>query len=200
MWAGAYEPKLVTLLKTTLKPGMTFLDLGANIGYFSVIAARLVGDQGHVHAFEPMHESFVRLQRNLQPFHWASPHECAVGNVTGDVPITYSMEESGWATIHEQHRPGSQSSVVNVIRLDDWLKANPLDRVDFMKLDIEGSVVDALLGARELIGRFLPSLIAETKEGWHYDEICEMLIPKGYKCRSFQDDCILARSPASPPF
>src|SRR5215469_12469586 len=46
MWAGAYEPELVSLLKRTLKPGMTVLDLGANIGYFSVIAAALVSDDG----------------------------------------------------------------------------------------------------------------------------------------------------------
>jgi hypothetical protein len=52
MWAGIYEPELVSLLKKALKPGMTVLDLGANIGYFSVIAAALVGEKGQVHAFD----------------------------------------------------------------------------------------------------------------------------------------------------
>ena len=52
MWAGAYETELVSLLKRTLKPGMTFLDLGANIGYFSVIAAALVKESGQVHGLK----------------------------------------------------------------------------------------------------------------------------------------------------
>jgi hypothetical protein len=83
MWAGAYETELVSLLKKTLKPGMTFLDLGANIGYFSVIAAALVKDSGQVHAFEPMPQNLDRLRKNLAPFRWATAQPYAVGNVTG---------------------------------------------------------------------------------------------------------------------
>jgi FkbM family methyltransferase len=96
MWAGAYEPELVSLLKTTLKASMTVFDLGANIGYFSVIAAALVGENGHVHAFEPMPHNLDRLRRNLAPFHWATTHPYAVGNVTGEAPIHYSDKEAGW--------------------------------------------------------------------------------------------------------
>lgn len=82
MWAGAYERQLVAFLKSFLRPGMTVFDLGANIGYFSVIAAALVGSKGRVHSFEPMPHNFERLRRNLQPFPWATLHNCAVGNVS----------------------------------------------------------------------------------------------------------------------
>src|SRR5579864_2817767 len=58
MWASAYERDLVTLFKRTIKPGMTVADVGANIGYFSAIAAGLVGSAGAVHAFEPNPECF----------------------------------------------------------------------------------------------------------------------------------------------
>src|SRR5882762_4798355 len=54
MWAGAYERELVRLMKRTLKSGMTVLDVGANIGYFSALASGLVGNSGQVYAFEPM--------------------------------------------------------------------------------------------------------------------------------------------------
>jgi FkbM family methyltransferase len=194
MWAGAYEQELVSLLKRTLKPGMTVLDLGANIGYFSVIAARLVNDNGQVHAFEPMPQNVVRLQRNLEPFHWAVAHPYAVGNVTGEVPIHYSDTEAGWASIHEQHRQGSLpcTSVVSAIRLDDWIPDNPLDRIDFIKLDIEGSELNALLGARQTLSHFHPTIVAETKSGWNRDEIRQLLSATGYECRSFDGDSILA--------
>ena len=194
MWAGAYEPELVYLLRKMLKPGMTVLDLGANIGYFSVIAARLVGDSGRVHAFEPMPQNLIRLRKNLKPFHWSAAYPFAVGNITGEVPIHYSDEEAGWASIQPQHQPGSlpRSSLVSVIRLDDWVLDHPVNRVDFMKLDIEGSELDALLGAQLTLRRFHPTVVAETKCGWNHDEIRQLLISTGYECRSFCGDAILA--------
>jgi FkbM family methyltransferase len=139
MWAGAYEPELVSLLKKTLKPGMTVLDLGANIGYFSVIAAALVGENGQVHAFEPMPQNLGRLRKNLAPFLWATVHPYAVGNVMGEVAIHYNEKEAGWASIHDQHRLGNLpcNSVVSAIRLDDWLQSISINRIDFIKLDIE---------------------------------------------------------------
>jgi FkbM family methyltransferase len=191
MWAGAYEPELVSLLKRTIKPGMTFLDLGANIGYFSVIAAGLVGDSGHVHSFEPMPQNIVRLRRNLEPFHWSVAYPCAVSNVTGEVPIHYSDKEAGWASIYNQHHlPGN--SIVSAIRLDDWVLDYPVNRIDFMKLDIEGSELDALLGAQQALCHFHPTIVAETKSGWNYDEIRQLLSATGYECHSFNEDSILA--------
>lgn len=193
MWAGAYETELVSLLKKTLKPGMTFLDLGANIGYFSVIAAALVRDNGHVHAFEPMPQNLVRLRKNLAPFHWAMAQPYAVGNVSGEVPIHYSDKEAGWASIHDQHGLGNLpcNSTVSVIRLDDWLQSNPVNRLDFIKLDIEGSELDALLGARRMLSHFHPTIVAETKFGWNHDEIRQLLNATGYEGRPFHGDSIL---------
>ena len=120
---------------------MTVLDLGANIGYFSVIAAALVKESGQVHAFEPMPQNLTYLRRNLAPFRWAMAQPYAVGNVTGEVPIHYSDKEAGWASIQGQHGLGNLpcNSVVSAIRLDDWLQSISINRIDFIKLDIEGS-------------------------------------------------------------
>jgi FkbM family methyltransferase len=193
MWAGTYEPGLVSLLRKALKPGMTFLDLGANIGYFSVIAAALVRENGQVHAFEPMPTNLIRLRKNLVPFQWAVAHPYAVGNVTGEVPIHYSDKEAGWASIHNRHPIETLpcNSVVSAIRLDDWLQSNSINRIDFIKLDIEGSELDALLGARQMLCRFHPTIVAETKGGWHRDEIRQLLSTTGYECRSLNEDSIL---------
>ena len=194
MWAGAYEKELVSLLKKRLKPGMTFLDLGANIGYFSVIAAALVKDKGHVHAFEPMPQNLTRLQKNLAPFPWAVAQPYAVGNVTGEVPIHYSDKVAGWASIHDQHGLGNLpcNSTVSVLQLDDWLQGNPVNRLDFIKMDIEGSELDALLGARRMLSQFHPTIVAETKFGWNYDQIRKLLDVTGYECRPLHGDSILA--------
>lgn len=194
MWAGAYEKELVSLLKKTLKPGMTFLDLGANIGYFSVIAAALVKHKGHVHAFEPLPQNLARLRKNLAPFHWATAQPYAVGNASGEVPIHYSEKEAGWASIHNQHGLGNLpcNSTVGVLRLDDWLQSNSMNRLDFIKMDIEGSELDALLGAQRTLNQFRPTIVAETKFGWNYNEIRQLLGATGYECRPFHGDSILA--------
>jgi FkbM family methyltransferase len=99
-------------MKRMLKPGMNVLDLGANIGYFSVIAAALVGEHGEVHAFEPMPQNLIRLRKNLEPFSWAMTHQYAVANITGEIPIHCSDKEAGWAS-YGMHCKGcscSQSS------------------------------------------------------------------------------------------
>jgi FkbM family methyltransferase len=130
----------------------------------------------------------------LAPFHWAIPQPYAVGNVTGEVPIHYNEKEAGWASIHNQHLLGNLpcNSTVSVIRLDDWLQSHSVNRLDFIKLDIEGSELDALLGARRMLSYFHPTILAETKFGWNHDEIHQLLSATGYECRSFHGDSILA--------
>ena len=94
MWGSAYERDLVDLFKSTLKPGMTVIDVGANIGYFSAIAAGLVGSEGGVHAFEPIPECFVRLTRNLSSFRWSHAYPYAVGATTGMATIHFNEVEA----------------------------------------------------------------------------------------------------------
>jgi FkbM family methyltransferase len=159
-----------------------------------VTAAGFVSENGQVHALEPTPQNFVRLRKNLEPFHWAIAQPYAVGNVTGEVPIHHSDEEAEWASIHDQHRQGnlSCSSAVSAIRLDHWLPDNPVDRIVFIKLDIEGTGLDALLGARQTLSHFHPTIVAETKCGWNHDEICQLLSAAGYGYRSFYRGCVLA--------
>ena len=168
---------------------MTFLDLGDNIGYFSVIAAGLVKDNGQVQTFEPMPENLTRLRKNLAPFPWAMAQPYAVGNVTEEVPIYYSDKEAGWASIHDQHGLGNLpcNSTVSVIRLDDWLQRNSVNRLDFIRLDIEGSELDALLGARRMLCHFHPTIVAETKFGWNHDEILNCWTPQAINVVHFTE-------------
>jgi hypothetical protein len=99
MWAGAYERDLVELFKRSVRPGMTVLDVGANIGYFSTIAAGLVGSHGRVHAFEPVPSCFARLERNLSQFGWAWAHRSAVGDKSGVATVHFKESESGWGSL-----------------------------------------------------------------------------------------------------
>jgi FkbM family methyltransferase len=160
MWAGAYERDLVRLCKKILKPGLTYLDVGANIGYFSAIAAGLVGSSGYVYAFEPIPECYARLQRNLASFRWAHAFPCAVGDSTGTATIHFSKEELGWGSMFGEGDL-TREVTVPLVKLDDWVAKDGIRSLDFIKIDAEGGEYRVLQGATRILHDFRPIVAAE---------------------------------------
>jgi FkbM family methyltransferase len=197
MWAGAYERELVQLMKRTLKSGMTVLDVGANIGYFSALASGLVGDSGQVHAFEPMPQNLSRLQQNLSSFRWAHPYPYAVGNATGKAVIYFNESEAGWASLLISNDLERRAEI-DVIRLDDWVRHHGVNRIDFMKMDIEGGEFHALQGAQEMLSRFRPVIVAElnavclARAHRKPEDVLALLRGLGYGCSPFKDGVLAA--------
>jgi FkbM family methyltransferase len=195
MWAGAYEPDLVRMLKSFLKPGMVFLDLGANVGYFSAISAALVGVHGRVFVFEPAPNCFTRLQRNLSVFPQAFVHHCAASDRTGQTWFYLHSKENGWGSLFNDGDL-RQRVEVNTIRLDDWARDAVIERLDFLKIDIEGSEYGALLGAQALLKRFRPVVIAElnsvclSRDQRTPDDVLRLLAEAGYRLRRTDDSVI----------
>jgi FkbM family methyltransferase len=188
MWAGAYERDLVQTLKSHLKPGMVFVDVGANIGYFSSIAAALVGQAGHVYAFEPSPACFTRLRQNLTAFEQATCYRSAVSDSNDPVNMYLHPTESGWASLYSD-RDLPQEIQVQSTRLDDWAQRAGLHRIDMLKLDIEGGEYVALAGAYSVIRRFRPIIIAElngvclARSRRSPEDVLRLLAEAGYVCR-----------------
>jgi FkbM family methyltransferase len=160
MWAGAYERDLVEMFKAILKPGMTVLDVGANIGYFSAIAAGLVGTEGSVHSFEPVPQCFARLQRNLSNSRTARAYSYAVGNATGSATIHFNERELGWSSLLSNFDLDSTIEV-KLITLDAWTQQEQIRKIDLIKLDAEGLEYRVLLGAKRVLRDFRPVIAAE---------------------------------------
>lgn len=205
MWAGAYETGLVKMLKSFLKPGMFFLDLGANIGYFSAIAATLVGASGRVFAFEPSPYCFARLQRSLCGFEQAVTYNKAVSDKNGRSSFYLHTEESGWGSMFCDH-DSRERIEVSTIRLDDWAQQDSIARLDFVKIDIEGGEYAALTGARTLLRRFQPVIVAELNSVclWRDqrtpEDVLALLCEAGYHCER-TDKSVIATPEAVPaPF
>ena len=151
VWAAAET----ALCKREIKPGMHVLDVGANIGYFTLLFARLVGPNGHVHAFEPEPRNFELLQRNIARNGYTNVTAVpkAVSRTSGSQRLYKSPNNLG------DHRlahgtAGRDSIDVSVIALDEFLQDEA--RVDFIKLDIQGAECAAVQGARQLITRSAP--------------------------------------------
>ena len=157
--AGIYESDTRLLVESSLGPGMTMLDLGAHVGFFSLIASRCVGSSGKVYAFEPQPEVYDVLVRNIKANGLGStitPIRKAVSNGIGAAVLLLATEGSGGASLYRI--PGtnpSETVVVETTTLDAFLAAEGWPRVHLIKMDIEGAEKAALEGMKQLAIRNL---------------------------------------------
>jgi FkbM family methyltransferase len=200
MWAGAYERELIAFLKTIVRPSMTVFDVGANIGYLAAIVAQLSGPQGQVHAFEPNPECNARLKLNLSPFPHAHAHRLAISDHAGTLPLYLSEdpEEDGWGSLLRRAGMVRQIMEVAVTTIDEFVFASGVRRLDLIKIDIEGGEMRALRGARQLIERDHPGIIAElnavclARDGAKPGDVIGFLTSLGYSIRDLDGSNIYA--------
>jgi FkbM family methyltransferase len=148
-----YEPMETRLFKKEIEPGQTVLDIGANIGYYTLIAAKLVGPAGKVYAFEPDPVNFKLLKRNVE---WnGHTHVVLVDQAVSDKNRTTRLylnpTNRGDHRIYDS-KDGRASIAVRTIRLDDlFIKMDK--KVHFIKMDVQGAEAAALEGMKGLIRR-----------------------------------------------
>ncbi len=146
-----YEPTETALLKKELKKGEIFVDIGANIGYYTLIAARLVGPRGKVYAFEPDPVNFRLLEKNIEQNGYLNVVlvNRAVSDNTRSALLYLNKTNMG---DHRIYNPGEYRDRIPIrtVSLDDYFKK--LDkRVHFIKMDIQGAEAKALKGIRSLV-------------------------------------------------
>lgn len=167
MWGGCFEPHVTHCLKAFLRPGNTFLDIGANIGYHSLYAAKCVQSHGNVYAFDPDPGLFKHLRSNFQDFPQARAFPFAVWNCSGSMTFERSSTfgESGWGKLAcvSDLRQGERLEV-RAVSLDEWNLEVKLASLHLIKIDAEGSELAILVGARGVLARFRPALIVEINE------------------------------------
>src|SRR5580700_11169563 len=181
---GAGEPSVQKFVVEHLKPGMVFYDLGTNLGFFSLVAARQIGPAGHVYGFEPDREIALRVRANLNHngFENFTLTEAAVWRETGTVTFARSDELSSpdRGTGQIAMTPGqSQTIQVPAIALDDFVKtARP---PDLIKCDVEGAEVEALRGAVSLLAERHPNVVCEIHSPENGIAVRDLLLQLGYQ-------------------
>ena len=165
MSQGHFEPNETAFVRRVVKPGMTVVDIGANIGYFTTMFAALVGDAGRVIAFEPVTDNHLKLvaalRRNGQD-HITEVFKAAVSDVEGRCVVSYapdSINMGGIAIVPEGRvAPHPIRETVPTVRLDDVAGDR---RIDFIKIDIEGAEGLAFAGARHVLDDHRPTMMVE---------------------------------------
>ena len=152
---GRYEEGIARLLRRTLPRDGVAVDVGANIGVLSVLMASLC-NRGRVYAFEPAKENFAYLARNVAAFPNVSTLPLALLDGDRDVGLAYNDAYPAGSHVSE-----SAQSTVAARTLDSWAREEKLDRLDVLKIDVEGAEPAVLRGAAQTIERFSPLTVVE---------------------------------------
>jgi FkbM family methyltransferase len=147
MIADDYERFETELFKKQVKKGMTVLDIGAHIGYYTLVAANLVGENGRVFAFEPHPHNFAMLEKNVRinGYKNAILVQKAVSDKSGHIKLFLSE----YGTLHSLLQVGKKSIVVEAVTLDEFFDKDC--KVDVIKIDVEGAEMLVLLGGDRII-------------------------------------------------
>lgn len=161
--AGGYEPEVEAVFRATLRPGMRALDVGANIGFFTMLAASLVGSKGHVLAFEPnpRNARMAEASRRMNGFEHVTVMQAGAGRVPGLLALNTSFSNGTTSALDTDAVLGAET--VACLPIDRL--ALPGGRIDLIKIDVEGAEFNALVGAEGLIRRDRPLIVFEFGPG-----------------------------------
>lgn len=193
---GALEPEVQEALQHHLHPGMTFYDLGANIGFFSLLAARLVGEQGRVIAFEADPEIAARLREHVDrnTFRWVTVVEKAVWS-KGSKALFERVDlatspDRGLGRVVSVSSPNTIE--IEAVSLDDFARTSPVP--DFIKCDVEGAEVEVFRGAQRLLAEKCPGILCEIHSEANRRALLVDLKRLGYICEDSTSRQLLALS------
>ena len=170
-----FEQTELALVSAFLKPGMKVVDVGANIGLYSILADKCVGPSGKVWGFEPSPESFVRLKKNLLLNDCRRVESFRIALSDRADTEMHLKRDRGFGDAYRYlvttsstgPTSGEELESVPVTTLDRWAREHAIDRIDFLKVDIEGGEFHMLRGSQEVL-RANPRIVVffESEQDW----------------------------------
>lgn len=183
---GTTEPLTQDALAKLIKPGMVIYDIGANVGFFTVLMAKLTGPTGAVFAFEPMPVTADAARRNaaLNQFEHVTVTAAAVGRASGTVKLAI-QEESTWAKLDDGS--GTSPTIdVPMVAIDALVAAGTIKPPALIKIDVEGAELEAIEGMRATLREHRPAVLCEMHgKNREYAVLMEAL---DYSLRALESD------------
>ena len=176
---GTYEPEQTRVFQQVVKEGQVVYDLGAHVGYYTVLASELVGDSGHVVSFEPLPLNLRDVRRHLQMNHCdnVTVIDACVGDHTG---VCHFARRSGTRAGRVEE---NGEMAVRMVSLDELVDAGSIPPPDCMKIDVEQAEFAVLQGAGGLIARTHPTTLLSV-HGDRMRKLCfDFLRDHGYELR-----------------
>jgi len=156
--SGGYEKDTRLLLESLCKPGMVMVDVGASIGYFSLSAAKQIGEKGKVYSFEPQHINCEMMRKSIAANGLAgivTVIEKAVADKSCFIKLYFTEPGEAGASLYslaDMHR-SHKGTIVDVTTLDGFFESEGWPPVHIIKMDVEGAEKAALMGMKQLVAR-----------------------------------------------
>ena len=184
-WLGTYEPALQSALHTLIPSGAVVYDVGANIGYVSLLLAKAAGEKGRIYAFEALPANVERLRRNMELNAVGARVQVVARAVTQAAgPVRFLVHASGGmgkaAGSAGRDEPYSGEVIVDGISLDEFVYSSPNPPPQVVKMDIEGGEVMALPGMRRVLAEARPLMLMELHGPESARAAWEALTAAGY--------------------
>jgi FkbM family methyltransferase len=187
---GSYEYEKQKLFEKVIKKGSVVLDIGAHVGYYSLLAAVLVGRDGLVYAFEPIPRNlnFLKRHSEMNKFNNIKILDIAVSDHQGMI----HFEEGSHSTMGHISSSGKIQVATN--SLDNLVSQKTIIAPDFIKIDVEGAELSVLQGGKELLVEKQPTIFLATHGPDIHRQCCDFLASLGYTLSLIgnYDDEILA--------
>ena len=162
-YRGSFEEEILIKMRELLRPGMTFLDVGANIGLHTIVASHCVREAGNVISIEPQKEVFKQLVKNIElnNFENVTQLNCALGKEKSEMRLFHVNEQnSGMATLAPERDGVTHNyEIVEVNRLSDVISDLKIGYIDAVKIDVEGAEFEVLKGAEPIFRLHWPSFM-----------------------------------------
>lgn len=162
---GYHERDTTEFISKYLRKNMVCLDIGANIGYYSTLYSKIIGKGGLVLAIEPSPLNFRYLKKNLefQKFSNSKLYNCACGDKNGTVNFQVDTRTNKCKVVSKNIKPDSNTEIIAVpLRtINDIVEEIKVNRIDFLKIDVEGYEMKVLEGAWQSIRKFKPTIQIE---------------------------------------
>jgi len=179
-WLGIYENEKQRAFTHWVKAGNVVYDIGANVGYYTLLASTLVGETGLVMAFEPLPANLIYLRKHLtlNGVYNTQIFEVAVSNENGTAMFSEMSERS----VGHLERTGKLE--VQVVKLDTLYENGVIPPPDVMKIDVEGAEHQVLTGALSILEEHHPVIFLATHGQEVHKQSCDLLLQLGYNLNS----------------
>jgi len=189
MALGTYEPHVVAALRQHIRPGDVAYDLGAHVGYMTLVLAHLVGASGQVFAFEANARNRAALERNVANNRWvrgATVVPLAVSDAVGTLTFaTFGYSLVGHIAAHEEPAD-AQLNTMPATSLDHFIYHERHPAPNVIKIDVEGAEDRVLNGAARVLADARPVVICETRPDQTSGAVASLLARHGYTLRTLK--------------
>jgi FkbM family methyltransferase len=183
---GEWEVWESSIVRSYVKPNFVVLDVGANIGYFSFLMSKLVGSKGQVHCFEPTSYGYNRMMKNIK-LNAHLPVENLRLNKKGLLAEICTKNEALESRFSQRVLANSEPETMVFTTIDDYCVEHAVNKVDFIKIDVDGYDFEAMKGAVNTLTASRPVVLAEfcqrvlESKGSNVSDYISFFIDNGYK-------------------